>query len=84
MFYVNFTFILFIIYNLLMLYYANALIATEDYIPHGTNPLLYYVHTDKIIQLDQSTFKDTIFQANKSFAFVINYYADWFILFYFF
>lgn len=54
-----------------------ASIATEEYTPKGTNSLLYSATTDKITQLDQTTFDDTIFQLGRKVAYIVEYYADW-------
>lgn len=73
MFYINFMVIVLILAS----NSVNALIATEKYTPQGTNPKLYNSQTDKIIQLDQKTFDDTIFQNKKNFSFIVEFYADW-------
>uniref|UniRef100_A0A914XN90 Thioredoxin domain-containing protein n=1 Tax=Plectus sambesii TaxID=2011161 RepID=A0A914XN90_9BILA len=45
------------------------------YVPNGDNPTLYDAVEDPILQLDQDTFADTVY--NASTAFGIEFYADW-------
>lgn len=46
-----------------------------NYVPLGSNPVLYEPGYDPIIQLDYSNFYDTVFSQNH--AFVVEFYADW-------
>lgn len=45
------------------------------HIPKGSNPTLYDPIVDPILQLDETSFNDTIYRQNM--AFVVEFYADW-------
>lgn len=52
-------------------------VSTLQYVPHGTNPLLYRPGVDPIVQMDETTFAGTVFRPNKPTAYIVEYYADW-------
>uniref|UniRef100_A0A914HZE2 Sulfhydryl oxidase n=1 Tax=Globodera rostochiensis TaxID=31243 RepID=A0A914HZE2_GLORO len=56
---------------------GHALRASVNYVPQGSNPLLYQPGADPIIHLDQNTFADTVFEPGRDTAFVVEFYADW-------
>ncbi|VDM94914.1 unnamed protein product [Thelazia callipaeda] len=50
-------------------------LSNMNYVPIGTNPTLYKAGHDPVMQLDASTFVDTILKQDH--AFVVQFYADW-------
>uniref|UniRef100_A0A915A6K8 Sulfhydryl oxidase n=2 Tax=Parascaris univalens TaxID=6257 RepID=A0A915A6K8_PARUN len=48
--------------------------------PHGVNPTLYDAREDPIVQLDETTFNDTVYchsDVGNCTAFIIEFYSDW-------
>uniref|UniRef100_A0A1I7RWS0 Thioredoxin domain-containing protein n=1 Tax=Bursaphelenchus xylophilus TaxID=6326 RepID=A0A1I7RWS0_BURXY len=47
--------------------------------PKGENPTLYDYEHDPIVQLDETTFNDTIYGSNQTerTAFMVEFYSDW-------
>lgn len=60
---------------LLLVMLSSAMKVDYGYIPVGDNPRLYDEVTEPIVQLDEDTFADTVYNADN--AFFIEFYADW-------
>jgi hypothetical protein len=58
---------------------AKAEIANLGYSPKGENPTLYDASSDPIIQLDETSFNDTIFCGSREdcSAYLVEFYSDW-------
>uniref|UniRef100_A0A1I8A1G4 Sulfhydryl oxidase n=1 Tax=Steinernema glaseri TaxID=37863 RepID=A0A1I8A1G4_9BILA len=55
-------------------------VAEIGHVPQGSNPTLYDAVEDAIIQLDEGSFNDTIYCADRGAActaFLVEFYSDW-------
>uniref|UniRef100_A0A7E4VGU2 Sulfhydryl oxidase n=1 Tax=Panagrellus redivivus TaxID=6233 RepID=A0A7E4VGU2_PANRE len=59
--------------------FATASHADYGYYPKGSNPTLYDSSEDSIVQLDETTFNDTVFcNADENCpSYVVEFYSDW-------
>lgn len=63
------------VFLLLLSMLSSATKVDYGYVPHGDSPRLYDEVMEPIVQLDENTFNDTVYNADT--AFFIEYYADW-------
>jgi thiol oxidase len=68
------------LFLLLLLRLSLADIADYGTIPKGSNPTLYDSAGDSVIQLDESTFNETVFCSDRGAdcsSFLVEFYSDW-------